>query len=399
MSKQQNKQLLESLMHGEQEEVKPEVITTKQVKPEEVKPASADDEPLVIPAYQKSIEKPKRAPEDSIAALPKDRDEARRELAEKTALLEKSSQQGTIFEEVKKLINKDDVTPEDLKTIFDDYEFTKKEKASLEASLKDTQTKLRDYDINNSPEFVENFMNPIFKYADALNAEVMPVINGDAVPVPKSAQGAIEELFKSGNINATAVKIALTRIKNAYEDADIEYEMPRVSTVTECLLKLRDAVAKKEEAYSDWETTKAEKQREKQEDQNHRKGLVQAKSRQERRKMAQEFMESFVNREDFDYLAETHGYEGVMQSISDQHTKLTDMMDDPSKAPSYDTLLEMYAKADLYDKLIGDKKAEMRIIIAKKDVAKIESIGHRPTSSSKDDSPARRLLRESGVNI
>lgn len=398
MSKEQNRKLLATLMNGEPEEVKPDAVVQQQVKPEEVKPDD-DGEGLTIPVYQKAIEKPRKAPEDSIAALRKDRDEARRLLAEKTDLLEKSSKQGTIFDEVKKLINKDDVTPEDLKQIFDDYEFTKKEKAALEGSLKDAQTKLRDYDINNDPEYIANFIQPIHQNASALAAEIQPIINGEAVPVPKSAQNVMDELFSTGNINATAVKIALTKIKDAYEDADIEYEMPRVSVITEYLLKLRDAVSKKDAAFKDWENTKNEKVRDKEEDQKHRQGLVQTRSRQERRKMAQSFMESFVNREDFDYLAEAHGYENVMQAIADQHTKLTDMMDDPTKAPTYDALLEMYAKADLYDKLIEDKKAEMRIVVAKKDKAKIESVGQRTTTPAKSDDPVRQMMRESGISV
>lgn len=397
MSKQ-NKQLLDELMNGGQEEPEKVIVAPIEEKKEEVKPADAD-EPLVIPTYQKQNEKPRRAPEDSIAALRKSRDEAVQKLAEQTKLLEQSSKQGTIFEEVKKLINKDDVTPEDLKQIFDDFEFTKKEKASLEASLKETQLKLRDYDINNSPEFIENFVNPIRQHAMSLAAEIQPIINGEAVPVPKAAQNVMDDLFTSGQINPTAVKIALTKIKSAYEDADIDYEMPRVSTITEYLIKLQNAVIKKDEAYADWETAKVEKMRDKQEDQNHRQGLIQARSKQERRKMAQDFMNDFVRREDFDYLAEAHGFNGVMQVITDQHTKLTEMMDDPTKAPTYDSLLEMYAKASLYDSLIKDKKNEGLIAVSIQEKARIENIGQRPTSSAKSDDPARKMLRESGVNV
>lgn len=362
-------------------------------------PASPVAGELELPKYTKQIKAPKKTAEESAAELRRQRDEARKALAEKEEQLAKASQAGNIFDEVKKLIKKDEVTPDDLKQIFDDYDFTKREKEALEKNLKETQAKLRDYDINSSPEFVENYVKPIEMAVESLKAEVLPIIGGEPMPVPNGAEGELEKLVESGNITPTSVKVALMKIKQAYVDADIDYEMPSVKNVTNYLLDIAKGVADKNKAYQEWESVKEEKKREQEESQKQRQGLVQVKSRQERRKIAQEFLNRFVQNEDFDYLAEMHGAEDVMSAIADQHSYLTDVMDDPAKAPTYDGLLEAFAKAKLFDRMIEEKKGEMKLAIAKKERVKLESVARPAGGSTESSDPIMAKLKEMGVGV
>lgn len=354
---------------------------------------------LELPKYTKQIKAPKKTAEESAAELRRQRDEARQALAEKEEQLAKANQAGTIFDEVKKLIKKDEVTPDDLKQIFDDYDFTKREKEALEKNLKETQAKLRDYDINSSPEFIESYVKPIEMAVESLKAEILPIIGNEPMPVPNGAEDELEKLVASGNINPTSVKVALMKIKQAYVDADIDYEMPSVKNVTSYLLDIAKGVAEKNKAYEEWETLKEEKKREQEESQKQRQGITQVKSRQERRKIAQEFLNRFVQNEDFDYLAEMHGAEEVMSAIADQHSFLTDVMDDPSKAPTYDGLLEAFAKAKLFDRMIEEKKGEMKLAIAKKERVKLESVARPAGSSSESSDPVLSKLKEMGVGV
>lgn len=391
-----NEKLLASLMAGE---------PVKADEPEDKVDDPAPDDKgtqageLELPKYTKQIKAPKKTAEESAAELRRQRDEARKALAEKEEQLAKASQAGTIFDEVKKLIKKDEVTPDDLKQIFDDYDFTKREKEALEKNLKETQAKLRDYDINSSPDFIDNYLKPIELAVESLKAEILPIIGDEAMPVPNGAAEELEKLVESGNITPTSVKVALMKIKQAYVDADIDYEMPSVKNVTGYLLDIAKGVSEKNKAYEEWESVKEQKKREQEEAQQHRQGIVQVKSRQERRKIAQEFLDRFVNNEDFDYLAEMHGADDVMTTIAEQHSFLTDIMDDPSKAPTYDGLLEAFAKAKLFDRMIEEKKGEMKLAIAKKEKVKMEGVA-RPASQSQDASdPTVKMLREMGVGI
>ena len=406
MPKEENMKLLDSLMNdlssGGDDDQKGAIDQQQQTQQQE--PVKQDDagegEELVLPKYQQKLKAPKQTPEESAAILRKQRDEARQRAEELEAQLEKASTQGTIFDEVKKLINKDEVTPEDLKQIFDDYEFTKKEKAALEANLKETQGKLREYDISNDPDFIQNYIHPVQIATDSLKAEICPIVGDDYVPVPNGAEQYLEELIIKGNINPTSVKLALTKIRDAYDAADIDYEMPSVRNVTNYLLDIQKGIAAKNKAVEEWEIVKAEKQKELEEQRQQKSSLIQVKSRQERRKMAQEFLDRFAKADDFDYLAELQGADDVIQTVADSHSFLTEIMDDPAKAPTYDGLLEAYTKARLYDKLIEDKKAEMKIAVSKKEKAKIENIA-RPSSNRVDKSanPNLDLLRNYGVQV
>ena len=133
MSKNENAKLLASLIGDDEPEVKQvQPVDGQNQEQQTPKPASVEEgENLVIPKMVEKVKAPKQTPEESASILRKQRDEARQALKEKEEALEKASAQGNIFDEVKKLINKDDVTPDDLKQIFNDYEFTKKEKTAL----------------------------------------------------------------------------------------------------------------------------------------------------------------------------------------------------------------------------------------------------------------------------
>jgi hypothetical protein len=399
MPKEENKKILSSLIGDIEPEVKPAAADTTP-DPSQNTPATQganndDGEGLVIPKMVEKVKAPKQTAEESAAILRKQRDEARQKAQELEEKLGNAEKQGTVFEEVKKLINKDDVTPEDLQQIFSDYEFTKKEKTALEENLKKAQDRLREYDINTSPEFQENFVKPIQLAADALTAEVCPIQGDEFIPVPPSAQGALTALLESGNITPATVKIALNKIKAAYENEDIDYEMPNVRNVTEHLLTIAKGVAAKDKAISEWETEREIKKQEQQENINHKNSIMKVKSRQERKNIAQEFLNGFVNRDEFEYLADDYGFEAVAQEVISQHSYLTDVIEDPQKAPTYDKLLEAYTKASLFDKLIEQKKQESIISISKQKEAKLNNAGKKPSRDSEIDnqSESAKLLQ------
>lgn len=79
-----------------------------------------------------------------------------------------------------------------------------------------------------------------------------------------------------------------------------------------------------------------------------------------------------------------------------QHSYLTDIIEDPQKAPTYDKLLEAYTKASLFDKMIEQKKQEGVISIAKQKESKINNVGKKPSrdSESENQSESAKLLQQ-----
>ena len=398
-----NKELLDKLMSGEAAAIddQNEVIKGEIVNIEEPKTTEDGIEiPKYVPAKQKG-----RAPEDSIANLRNQRDEARKKveeqeklLAEKEEALKNADSTGTIFAEVKKLINKEDVTPEDLKKIFDDYDFTKKEKEALATQLKETQERLRDHDIRQSNDFIESYEKPILQAQQALAVEIVPIVNGKPVNNQKAADH-LKELIESGDINPASVKVTLMKIRDAYEDAGIDYEMPSVRNVLSCLTSVIDLHERAGEAYKSWEQVKIQKSLEKQEINESKQTLVQARSREERKVIAKGYLATLVKSQHYDHIADMYGHERAMQVAIDSHNKLSDMMDDPSKAPTYDIMLDMMTKAQLFDKMIEKQNESSKLSDIEVRRAAVENVGKKKDVTAKPISDNRDLLRSMGVPV
>jgi hypothetical protein len=400
-----NKELLDKLMSGEPAQIDD---NEPQATPQSQEPApqpKTNEDGIEIPQYVPQVKAKGRAPEESVRILREQRDEARAKiaeqealLAEKEELLKKSNIDGTIFDEVKKLINKEEVGPDDLKQIFKDYDFTKKEKEALAKQLKETKDKLRDYDVRQDPEYIQNYENPILEAQDALAAEIVPIMNGKPVPNQKAAI-VLRDLIQSGEINAQTVKVAITQIRDAYEEAGVDYELPSIKNVLNCINSVIDLHGKADEAYKTWEETKIQKKLEKQEIDQSKQTIIQAKSRQERKVIAQGYLAQLASRDDYDYIAEEYGHENTMQIAVEAHNALSDMMDDPQKAPTYDVMLDLMTKAKLFDKMIQEKAGSASLASAATKKAKIESVGAKPDRSQKSGNTNRDLLKSYGVPV
>jgi hypothetical protein len=402
-----NKELLDKLMSGDSIAVEGDPADNNQNNPapEPKKVETKDGDELEIPEYVPSGKAKGRAPEESVAILRKQRDEARQRIEEQEALLKekeellgKSTIDGSVFDEVKKLINKEEVTTDDLKQIFKDYDFTKKEKEALANQLKETQERLKDYDIRQSPEFIENYERPILDAQQALAAEIVPIVNGKPV-MNKDAAEIMRELVDSGEINAQTVKIAITRIRDAYEDAGVDYDMPSVKNVLSCLNSVVDLHSEAAKAYQNWEETKIQKSLEKQEIDQSKQTIIKAKSRQERVVIAKGYMAKLAQSDDYEYIADMYGHENAMQVAVSSHNDLSEMMDDPSKAPTYDTLLDLMTKARLFDKMINEKVQSSKLADVATKKAKVESIGQKPDRQARDTNPNKELLKSMGVSF
>lgn len=394
MSKE-NEALLQSIISGTA------IAPDPQKKEEAVKPApvavkldSNKEDGLVIPELPDKRKAPKQTPEESAAILRKQRDEYRTKTEELEEKLKAADEGGGLLKEIASLIKKDAITKDELKQIISDYDLTKKEKEGLEARYNESQAKLRNYSIAESPEYVENYIKPLQMAADALKAEVCPIIGDDYVEMPQSGRDAMQAILQSGDITPAKVKLVLNKIKSAYEAEDIDYDMPNVKNVTEHLLSIVKGVADKERAEKEWEFEKDTRQKEKEEIETHKGTILKAKSRDERKVIAQKFLNEFINREDYDYLAEDHGGDAVLGEIANQHNYLSGIIEDPAKAPTYDQLLEAYAKSALYDKMISDRIKDGKIAIASKKKASVENASRQSSGSTESQfaSPNAELV-------
>lgn len=385
--------LINAIIDGNpiEDEIKQGVVeTTKQGEAQDL------SEDLVIPKYEK-LNKDKVSKEKSARALREARDSARSELEEARKQLDEYKGKASIYDAAKEIIGKDEVTQEDLKQIFSDYDFTKKEKAALEESLKKSQARIREFDITSSEEYQIKFLQPLQEAGNAIAAEIMPIHNGKPIEVPVSARNVFDEIVASGKLDNLEIKAALHKIKDAYEEGDVDFVMPNIMNIKSYLATIINAEKNKQEIFEGWEKSKQEKALEKSDFDATKSQILVQKSRQERKAITQGYMASLMNSDEYDHIAEEHGHDNVMQAIIVQHNALSDAMDDPKKAPTYDKLLEAFAKANLYDQFISEKIKSGKIASIKQAKVNIESAGSKKTINQDSTSEISQLLRKQGV--
>jgi len=357
---------------------------------------AVDDNKIVVPPNPNKTKAPKQTQEESAARLRADRDEARRKTQELEEKLKDLPKKDAVFDKVKKLINKDDFTDEDLDAVIGDYSFSKKQIETLLDQIKEKDQRIRDFDITSSSEWNEQYASPLKQAAESLGAELVPIVNGE--PVNNDRAGMVlKNLLDSGDITPTSVKIALHKIKDIYEDDGVDYEMPSVNSIFKGIKEVISLKEKANKAYTEWELEKASGAADDNELRSAREEAKRAKMRKQRTATTRGYLAEFIESEDAEYIMEDHGYDETTGIIVAAHNELTEIMDNPDKAPTYREMLEWKSKAMLYGKVIESMKQRGKIARAGTSKAKIENVGHKEVASSDDVNPNVKLLKEMGV--
>lgn len=365
------------------------------VKPAQKQGDDDDDGKLTLPKRDEPIRKPSK--DESAAILKQQRDEARKKAEELQKIVDSTKSQDTIIAKIKAKINKDEIDEADLDTLFANNDFTEREKAALEKNLKEANERLKFYDVTTSKEYQENFVKPIEEASKALSAEIVHISKGKPIFNEKAAE-IMQNLVKAESVTQQDVKIAINQIRDAYEEAGYEYEVPSIGAVFRSVNEIRTLAVNANKAIKDWETEKQAKLAEKQELEQAKSKTIATKTRKERQAIAKDFLNKFIDSDDAELLIEDHGYEETANAVISSHNTLTDMLDDPEKAPSYDAILEAYTKAALYDKLIQTRRDSGKIAKAEVKKAKLDSAGTKTTpSDDATDDPNLKRLRALGV--
>jgi len=356
-----------------------------------------DDGKLTLPKRQSDEPTRKPSKDESAAILKQQRDEARKKAEDLQKIVDSAKSQDTIIAKIKAKINKDEIDEADLDTLFANNDFTEREKAALEKNLKDANERLKFYDVTTSQEYQDNFVKPIDEASKALSAEIVHIAKGKPI-YNEQAASIMQELVKSETVTQQDVKIALNQIRDAYDEAGFEYEMPSIGSVFRSVTEIRTLAVNANKAIEDWEVEKKAKLAEKQELDQAKSKNIATKTRKERHSIAKGFLNSFIESDDAELLIEDHGYEETANAVINSHNTLTDMLDDPEKAPSYDAILEAYTKAALYDKLIQTRRESGKMVRAEVKQVKLNAAATKTTpAEDATDDPNLKRLRALGV--
>lgn len=339
-----------------EEEIKKEEIEFKlkeEDKEEEKKTEKSKDD-FEIPTDEEieELEEEKldqKTKPGQLAALRKQRDEAREEIETLQARVKELESSDSLPEELKEKIGDkglSEIAKEniELKTKLDEFE---KEQDGL-------KSKLREVSIENDPDFVQNYNQPIVDALDGLDAVVAEVDDEGNIINPDYINKLKYKIFnfKEAGVpvsSAREVKAILKAFANEYQEATGEnYDLPDPGDVMKSVRKLVSLASKRDEAKREWEKERENAKTSSLKEQQEREEERQEILRKERVKNVQETIQDF----DYSKFSKLGSKKEIKDLIIEASDELEKIVTDQSSQPSWKEIIEARVKAKSFDKLL-----------------------------------------------
>jgi hypothetical protein len=285
-----------------------------------------------------------------LAALRKQRDEAREEIETLQARVKELESSGSLPEDLKEKIGDkglSEIAKEnvELKARLDEFE---KEQDGL-------KSKLREVSIENDPDFVQNYNQPIVDALDGLDAVVAEVDDEGNIINPDYINKLKYKIFnfKEAGVpvsSAREVKAILKAFANEYQEATGEnYDLPDPGDVMKSVRKLVSLASKRDEAKQEWEkereNAKTSSLKERQQKEEERQEVL----RKERVKNVQETIQEF----DYSKFSKLGSKKEIKDLIIEASDELEKIITDSSSQPSWKEVIEARVKAKSFDRLLS----------------------------------------------
>lgn len=254
------------------------------------------------------------------------------------------------------------VIPEDLKekvgdkTIPEIIEENIKLKTELEeyGTEKDTlKSKLREVNIENDPDFIHNYHEPIVNALDGFDAVLSEVDPDGNILYPDHIEKLKAKLFnfKDGApvANAKQAKAVISAFSEEYRNATGEdYDAPSPTEIMRGIREISSLYTKRQEAKQEWEeqreSAKADSLKAQQQKESERMEVL----RKERVKNTQKAIDEF----DYSSYEKLGSKKEVRDLIIESADQLEKMISDPSSQPTWDEMVTIRFKANNFDKLL-----------------------------------------------
>ena len=308
------------------------------------------DEDIVEEEEEEEVDT--KTPKGQFKTLRSQRDDARTKLKDaedKILDLEKNLQESQIPEELKEVIGDKTIAQ-----IAEDNKILREQLKEHETERDGLKSRLRDVSIDNDPDFIKNYQQPIVDALDGFDALVSEVDMDGNVLYPQHIAKLKEKIFqfKDGApvANAREVKAVLNAFAKEYKATTGEdYDMPSPTDVIRGVRDLASLYEKKVKVRSEWEsekelakadTLKSEQAR------SEERGEVMRKDRVAK---TSECLDSF----DYDKYACIGSEKEVKDLLIEASQDMEKMLTDPSSQPSWDEMIKLRFMAKNFDKLIG----------------------------------------------
>lgn len=301
---------------------------------------------------------------DQIADLRKAKDEAEAKVKELNERIEKEYKPLEELKSVKPIADHikskfEKLDEESINKYIENNRERKKKLGEIDSKLQEKELKLREIEITQSEDWIENYQRPIIDAKDSLFATVANLDGKGNVKHQKMINHLSESLLKVDEktgkpYNHTQIKSILTKFAAEYEkETGEEYEIPHIEDVKKSVDTFISRYISAHNAKTNWEQEKEQKF----------KANIVKQSEEQKRKTTEELkarevlVNNFINDYDYKKYEEVIGKDDLIIEFKNQHKIISDASVDPSKQTrNYNDFVELAAKGTLFDKVSEELK-------------------------------------------
>lgn len=336
-------------------------------------------------------EEPPKGRGDQIADLRKAKDEAEaryKELNDKVESEYKPLEEYKVLKPIADHLKKkfDKLDDESINKWIESGRERKKKVIEADAKISEKERRIRDIEITQSDDWIENYQRPIIDSKDALFATISNLDSEGVVKNEKMINFLSESLLKVDDktgkpYNHTQIKSILTKFAAEYEkETGEEYEIPHIEDVKKSVDTFINKYIKAHDAKINWEKVKEQKTKEK---------IVQDSERikratEEEIKARDVIINSFINDYDFKKYDGVIDKDELMIEMKNQHKILSDSYKDPSSQKrSYNDFVEIATKGTMFDKVSEELRQTKELLAKEKEKTK----SGLPSGGTRIDAP------------
>ena len=287
-----------------------------------------------------------------IQALRKSRDEARDELGkakEQIAKLTQEAENGGLTEEQKTALNGRSV-----EQVVQEADELKSKLEKVEKGQDELKAKLRSVNIENDPDFVEKYNQPIIDGLNGLTAMLADVDADGNVLFPEHIEKLKNKLLNfdgKGNVvgDALQVKAAFKGFAEAYEKATGEkFNAPDPSQVMASVRSLVKMNQSRSKAIQQWEVERKDAEADNLKRSQAREAERAEALKKNRIAQSAKAVENF-NYDSVKLLGDQTEVKEMLQTAA---SDLEEMLETPDKQPSWEDMVYLRFKANQFDALL-----------------------------------------------
>jgi len=321
----------------------------------------AQDTPIKVEEPKKDeVKKDEEDDKKPVKVLRQERDNLRKELADKEAKLkelEEFAPLKPIAEHIKKKAGK--IDPDVVNDFIERNRTRKKELVSKEETLKKKDQDLREFSIQATDEWRENYEKPLNEARHNFAATVVKVDKEGKPIAPDLHANLMQKLITVNEKGEPKTPIEIKGILKAFAEefekkTGVEWDVPTVSSVVSDVNSIHKSIIAANKAKTDWEEEITKKKQERIFDEQKKTEAFRKKELENRAYAFDSFLEN-LDKTELEGIVDPNI---IITSLKTEHSAFNDVLlkKEGAKPKDYKEYLAIFAKAAAYETLLAKAK-------------------------------------------